>query len=223
ITKKTKSSSAKHHASILNTKFSLIFVTVQVSTTVQRLTTHAISNHLINNPRYGSTWDINELFEYWRERPESYILLSEELQVKLASFIMSLCFVRMEEIANIDLSVSIIDEEEHTAAFRASRARLVRKKGSGFHCIYTCKESRREASYLDYLKIKGAVKEFPKEIYYNNLLQEMISESPNDHESAKVQNSQMQKDDQDIELQEEAQNSSMTQDSDGAITIGAQK
>ncbi|KAA6380019.1 MAG: hypothetical protein EZS28_024453 [Streblomastix strix] len=49
------------------------------------------------------------------------------------------------------------------------------------------------------------------------------SESPNDHESVKVQNSQMQKDDQDIEPQEEAQNSSMTKDSDRATTAKAQK
>ncbi|KAA6360763.1 MAG: hypothetical protein EZS28_043709, partial [Streblomastix strix] len=79
-TKKTKSSSAKHHASILNTMLSLIFGTVQVSTTVQRLTTHAISYHQINNPRYGSTWDINQLFEHWRERPESNLLSNEKLQ-----------------------------------------------------------------------------------------------------------------------------------------------
>ncbi|KAA6359990.1 MAG: hypothetical protein EZS28_044483, partial [Streblomastix strix] len=115
-TKKTKPSSAKHHASILNTMLSLIFGTVQVSTTVQRLTTHAISNHQINNPRYGSTWDINQMFEHWRERPESKLLSNEELQTKLASLLMSLCFVRMVEMANIDLSISIIDDEEQRAA-----------------------------------------------------------------------------------------------------------
>ncbi|KAA6366803.1 MAG: hypothetical protein EZS28_037671, partial [Streblomastix strix] len=49
------------------------------------------------------------------------------------------------------------------------------------------------------------------------------AESPNDHESAKAQNSQMQKDDQDMKPQEEAQNSSMTKDSDRATTAGAQK
>ncbi|KAA6368501.1 MAG: hypothetical protein EZS28_035973 [Streblomastix strix] len=49
------------------------------------------------------------------------------------------------------------------------------------------------------------------------------AESPNDHERAKVQNSQMQKDDQDVEPQEEAQDSSMTKDSDRATTAGAQK
>ncbi|KAA6363233.1 MAG: hypothetical protein EZS28_041241 [Streblomastix strix] len=115
-TRKTKPSSAKHHTSILNTMLSLIFGTVQVSTTVQRLITHAISNHQVNNPRYGSTWDINQLFEHWRERPESKLLSNEELQVKLASLLMSLCFVRMEEMANIDLSVSIIDDQEQRAA-----------------------------------------------------------------------------------------------------------
>ncbi|KAA6354930.1 MAG: hypothetical protein EZS28_049543, partial [Streblomastix strix] len=115
-TSKTKPSSAKHHASILNTMLSLIFGTVLVSAIVQRLTTHAISNHQINNPRYESTWDINQLFEHWRERPESKLLSNEELQVMPTSLQMSLYFVRMEEMANIDLSVSIIDDEEHTAA-----------------------------------------------------------------------------------------------------------
>ncbi|KAA6354244.1 MAG: hypothetical protein EZS28_050228, partial [Streblomastix strix] len=76
-TRKTKPSSAKHHASIFNTMLSLIFDTVQVTATAQRLTTHAISNHQINNPRYGSPWDINQLFEHWRERPESNILSNE--------------------------------------------------------------------------------------------------------------------------------------------------
>ncbi|KAA6320394.1 MAG: hypothetical protein EZS28_054689, partial [Streblomastix strix] len=96
-TRKTKPSSAMHHTSILNTMLSLIFGT-------------------INNPRYESTWDINQLFEYWRERPESNLLSNEELQIKLASLLMSLCFVRMEEMANIDLSVSFIDDIENRAA-----------------------------------------------------------------------------------------------------------
>ncbi|KAA6369047.1 MAG: hypothetical protein EZS28_035425 [Streblomastix strix] len=115
-TNKTKPLLVKHHASILNSMFSLIFGTVYVSATAQRLTTLAISNHQINNPRYGSTWDINQLFEYWRERPESNLLSDEELQVKQALQLISLCLVRMEEIANIDISVLFIDDEEHTAA-----------------------------------------------------------------------------------------------------------
>ncbi|KAA6360054.1 MAG: hypothetical protein EZS28_044420 [Streblomastix strix] len=109
-TRKTKPSSATHHASILNAMLSLIFATVPISTTVQRLTARTISNHQINNHRYGSTWDINQLFEYWRERPENSLLSNEELQTKLASLLMQLCFVRMEKMANIDLSVSIIDD-----------------------------------------------------------------------------------------------------------------
>ncbi|KAA6399028.1 MAG: hypothetical protein EZS28_005445 [Streblomastix strix] len=115
-TRKTKPSSAKHHASILITIFSIIFGTVQVSANAQRGTAHSISNHQINNPRYGSTWDINQLFEHWRERQESNLLSNEELQTKLASLLMSLCFERIEEMANMDLSVSIIDDEEHTEA-----------------------------------------------------------------------------------------------------------
>ncbi|KAA6365673.1 MAG: hypothetical protein EZS28_038801, partial [Streblomastix strix] len=49
------------------------------------------------------------------------------------------------------------------------------------------------------------------------------AEPPNDHESAEAQNSQMQKDDQDVKPQEEAQNLSTTKDSDRATTVRAQK
>ncbi|KAA6393404.1 MAG: hypothetical protein EZS28_011074 [Streblomastix strix] len=127
-TRKTKPSSANHHASILNTMLSLIFSTVQVSTTVQRLTTNAISNHQINNPRYGSTWDINQLFEHWREKPESKLFSYEELQTKLASLLMSLCFVRIEEMSNIDFSVSIIVDQEQRAAVCISSKQSVQRE-----------------------------------------------------------------------------------------------
>ncbi|KAA6367522.1 MAG: hypothetical protein EZS28_036950 [Streblomastix strix] len=49
------------------------------------------------------------------------------------------------------------------------------------------------------------------------------AESPKNRESAKVQKSQMQKDDQDVEPQKEAQESSMTKDSDRTTTTEAQK
>ncbi|KAA6389440.1 MAG: hypothetical protein EZS28_015030 [Streblomastix strix] len=113
--KKTKPFSAKHNASILNTMLSVIFGTVQVSATAQRLTTHAISNHWINNPRYMSTQDIYQLFEYCRERPESNLLSNEKSQIKLASLLISLCLVRIEEMENIDQSTQIIDDEKHRA------------------------------------------------------------------------------------------------------------
>ncbi|KAA6381772.1 MAG: hypothetical protein EZS28_022702 [Streblomastix strix] len=49
------------------------------------------------------------------------------------------------------------------------------------------------------------------------------AESPNDHESVKGHESQMQKDDQDVKPREQAQNSSMTKDSDRETTAGAKK
>ncbi|KAA6365498.1 MAG: hypothetical protein EZS28_038975, partial [Streblomastix strix] len=51
-----------------------------------------------------------------RVRPEISLLQNEELQTKLASLLKSLCFLRKEEMANIDLSVSIIDDQEQRAA-----------------------------------------------------------------------------------------------------------
>ncbi|KAA6353907.1 MAG: hypothetical protein EZS28_050566, partial [Streblomastix strix] len=70
----------------------------------------------------------------------------------------------------------------------------------------------------------------PQETLASTLFLPIISTKPiveaepsNDHESAKVQNSQMQKDDQDAKPHEEVQDSSMTKDSDRATTAGAQK
>ncbi|KAA6367907.1 MAG: hypothetical protein EZS28_036565 [Streblomastix strix] len=329
-TRKTKPSSAKHRASILNTMLSLIFGTVLVSKTVYRLTTHAISNHQINNPRFGSTLDINQLFDYWRERPESKLLSNEEQQIKLASLLMSLCFVRMEEMANIGLSVSIIDDQEQRAAIcippkqsiqrerydvsktgepknwkqvdqRYISTRLERlvqtlgvqnatansirhtsstelaaqgfdgrtinfythhapdsKMNKKFYVFAVNKEQDSIASAL--VKNHGMkqatqiiskqrgdarvsdgdglqqspqrddLQLSPQETLASPLSLPIISTqtiveavSPNDHESAKVQNSQMQKDVQDVKPQEEAQNSSITKDSDRATIVGAQK
>ncbi|KAA6394107.1 MAG: hypothetical protein EZS28_010365 [Streblomastix strix] len=361
-TRKTKPSSAKHHASVLNTLLSLIFGTVQVSTTVQRLTTHAISNHQINNLRYGSTWDINQLFEYWIERPESNLLSNEELQTKLASLLMALCFVRMEEMANIDLSVWIIDDQEQRAAvcnpakqsvqrerydvrkteepkvcptetffvwLTRLREHFQKSPTNTIHLFWTANWKQADQRYIStrleklvqIFEVQNATvnsirhasstelvaqgfdgrtinvfthhtpdskmsKKFytfalnkeqdsiasalvknhgekqatqiiskqtggarvsegdrlqqsplgddlqlsPQETLASPLSLLIIStqpivevESSNDHESAKAQNSQMQKDDQDVKPQEEAQNSSLTKDSDRATTAGAQK
>ncbi|KAA6380588.1 MAG: hypothetical protein EZS28_023885 [Streblomastix strix] len=338
ITRKTKPSLAKHHASILNTMFSLIFGIVQISTTTQELTTHAISNHSINNPRYGSTWDINQLYEHWSERPESNINSNEELQVKLASLLMSLCFVKMKEMANIDLSVSIIVDEEHTAAvcippkqsnrrkicnvrrtedlkvgptvtfynwkqadqkYISSRLeRLVQilgEQNATANSIRYASSTELAAQGFDGRTINVSTHHTPdskknKEFYIFAVNRELDSvasalvrnhgmkqatqfiskqscgakvsegdglqqspsgndlqlsqqetlasplslpiisiqpiveaESPNDHGSAKVQNSQMQEDVQDVEPQDEAQDSSMTKGSDRATIAEAQK
>ncbi|KAA6390317.1 MAG: hypothetical protein EZS28_014158 [Streblomastix strix] len=302
-TRKTKPSSVKHHVSIFNTMLSLILGTKQISTT--------------------ATLDINQLFEHWRERPKSNLLSNEEKQVKLASLLMSLCFVRMEEMANIDLSVSIIDDQEQRAAvcippkqskkrerYDAKRTqdprgcptetffnwkqadqryistrfeRLVQtlevqnttansnrhaystelaaqdsKINKVFYNFAVNKEQDSIASTLVnnhgekqatqiILKQRGGARVSegdglqqspleddlqlsPQETLASPLSLPIIStqsiveaESPNDHESAKVQKSQMQKDYQDIDPQDEAQNSSMIKDSDRATTAEAQK
>ncbi|KAA6379277.1 MAG: hypothetical protein EZS28_025192 [Streblomastix strix] len=361
-TRKTNPSSAKHHASILNTVLSLKFGTAQVSTTAKRFTAYTISNHQINNPRYWSTWDINQLFEYWREKPESKLLSNEELQIKLASQLMSLCFIRMEEMANMELSVSIKDDEEHTAVVCIPTKQYVQierydvrktdepkvypietffvwltrlkehfqQSPTNFIHLFCIKKweqadqryiSTRLERFVQTLGVQNATAnsirhassteleaqnfdertinvfthhtsdskmntEFyifavnwerdslasalvknhgekqaiqiisnqrgrtrayegdglqqsplgddlqlsPLETLASRLLLPIIStrpiveaESPNDHESAKVQNSQKQNDDQDMEPQEVAQDSSMTKDSDRATTVEAQK
>ncbi|KAA6389169.1 MAG: hypothetical protein EZS28_015302, partial [Streblomastix strix] len=323
-TRKTKPSSAMHHASILNAMLSLIFGTVLVSVTAQRLTTHAISNYQIYNPRYRSPWDINLHYEYWRERPESKLLSDEVQQAMLALLLMSLCFVRIKDIANIDLPISIVDEEDHTAANTPNRVqrtsctysgprtgskadhryistrleRLIQTLGvksatansirhasstelaaqgfdgrtincfthhipdsqiNSYYYIFTV--SREQDSIASALVINpgemqatqiiskqrgGArvsegdrLRQSPlgddlqlstQDTLASPLSLPFIStqpidetQSPKDHESAKAQNSQMQKDDQDVKPQEEAQNSTMTKDSDRATIAEALK
>ncbi|KAA6393744.1 MAG: hypothetical protein EZS28_010734 [Streblomastix strix] len=362
VTRKTKPSSAKYHVSILNTMLSLIFGTVHVYATAQKLITQAISNHQINNPRYGSTWDINQLFEHWRERPESKLLSNKQLQIKLASLLISLCFVTTEEMANINLSVPIIDDQEQRAAVCIPPKQSVQRERydvtktdepkmcpieaffvwlpilrqhfqqsptNFIYLFWTGNWKRAEQRYINtrlerlvqtlgvqnaaansirhassteltaesfdgrtincfthhtpdskmnkkfYVfavnkeqdsiasavvrnhgekqatqiisKQRGDARVFdgdelqlspqgddlqlsPQETLASPLSTPIISsqpiveaESPNDHESAKAQKSQMQKDDQDVKPQEEAQNSSMTNDSDRATTAEAQK
>ncbi|KAA6355199.1 MAG: hypothetical protein EZS28_049274 [Streblomastix strix] len=306
--------------------------------------------------------DTNQLFKHWRERPESNLISCEELQIKLSSLLMSLCFVRMEEMANIDLSVSIIDDVERKAAvcvppkqsnererddvrktdelkecptetflvwlkrlrehFQQSLTnfihlfwtenleqadqryistrleRLVQtfgvqnatansirhasstelatqefdgktinvfthhtpnsKMNQNFYIFAVNKEQdsiasalvmdhgRKQATQIISKQSSGArvsggdglqqspsgddLQLSPLETLASPLSLRIIStqpigevESPNVHESAKVQNSEMQKDDQDAKPQEEAQDSSMTKDFDRATTAGAQK
>ncbi|KAA6368733.1 MAG: hypothetical protein EZS28_035740 [Streblomastix strix] len=282
------------------------------------------------------------------ERTESYLLSDEELQTKLASLLMSLCFVRMEEMANIDLSVSIIDDIEHRAAVsippkqskRKERemmqekqktlkyvqqnlslfgqqdlentsdkvqrnsftysglrtgSKLIRntfayvlkdlfkhfefkmqlqtpfdmhllqnqqhrdsKMNKKFYifAVNNVRDSIASTLVKNHCEKKttqiiskqwGGARESegdspqqsplgdnlylsPQETLASLLSLPIIStqpivvdESHNDHKSAKVKKSQMQKDDQDVEQQEEAQDSSMTKDSDIAATAEAQK
>ncbi|KAA6392791.1 MAG: hypothetical protein EZS28_011681 [Streblomastix strix] len=231
---------------------------------------------------------------------------------------MSLCFVRMEEIANIDLSLSIIDDQEQRAAIcippkqsnqrerydvrktenlNTRLERLVLTLGvqnatansirhafstelaaQGFDGrtinVFTHHIPDSEMNKKFYIFAVNKEQDFiasafvknhgekqatqiiskqrgdarvsdgdglqkspqgddlqlsPQETLASPLSLPIIStqpiveaESPNDHENAKVQKSQMQKDDHDVEPQDEAQDSSMTKDSDRATTAGAQ-
>ncbi|KAA6399274.1 MAG: hypothetical protein EZS28_005198 [Streblomastix strix] len=186
---------------------------------------------------------------------------------------MSLCFVRIEELANIDLSVSIIDEEEHTAAnweradqrFISTRhERLVqtlRVQNATVNFIihasstevaalmnqnfYSFAISRKQDSIASKFvnnhgekqatqiisKLRGdtrvsdgdGLQQSPQGDDFQLSPQETLAsplslpinssqpiveaESPNDHESANVLKSQMQKDNQDVEPQNEVKDS----------------
>ncbi|KAA6352695.1 MAG: hypothetical protein EZS28_051778, partial [Streblomastix strix] len=60
-------------------------------------------------------WDIRQLFDYWRSRPDDKDLSDTEIQTKLASLLLSICFIRINEAAEINLAISNIDYRNQTA------------------------------------------------------------------------------------------------------------
>ncbi|KAA6395849.1 MAG: hypothetical protein EZS28_008620 [Streblomastix strix] len=236
-TKKTKLSSAKHHSSILNTVLFLVFGTVQVSATAQRLTKQAISNHYFNIPRYGSIWDVNQLYEYWNERPERNLISNEEIQTmkniqqQLASHSNNLvrerCDVRRTNDPRACPKEPFLEQDSIASALvknhcEKQATQIISKQRGGARVS--------EGDVLQQSPLGDDLQLSPQEILASPLSLPIIStnhiveaESSNDHESANVWKSQLQKDDHDVEPQEEAQNSVFIKDSDRATTAGAQK
>ncbi|KAA6400557.1 MAG: hypothetical protein EZS28_003920 [Streblomastix strix] len=148
---------------------------------------------------------------------------------------MSLCFVGMGETENIFLSVSIIDDEDLTAAEQNSIAsalvsNLCEKQTIQIISKYSGEARVSEGDVLQQYPLGDDLLSSPLEalasllslpIIFTKLIVE--TESPNDHERAKRQKSQMLKDDHDVEPQDEAQDSCITKYSDQATTSESQK
>ncbi|KAA6360565.1 MAG: hypothetical protein EZS28_043908, partial [Streblomastix strix] len=108
-------SSANTLQSCLNTMLSLIFDIPQITSTPSKLAYRAVLNCKIINRRYSNMWDIRQLFDYWRSRPDDKDLSDTEIQTKLASLLLSICFIRINEAAEINLAISNIDYRNQTA------------------------------------------------------------------------------------------------------------
>ncbi|KAA6379782.1 MAG: hypothetical protein EZS28_024691, partial [Streblomastix strix] len=101
--------------SLLNTKLSLIFDIPQITSTPSKLVYRAVLNCKIINRRYSNMCDIRQLFDYWRSRPDDKDLSETDIQTKLASLLLSICFIRINEAVEINLSISNIDYRNQTA------------------------------------------------------------------------------------------------------------
>lgn len=83
--------------------------------TPSALTYRAISNCNVVTRKYAHVWDIDILFNHWATQPTDQMLTNQDLQIKLASLLLSVCFLRITEISEIDLNLSNFNFQNRTA------------------------------------------------------------------------------------------------------------
>ncbi|KAA6357946.1 MAG: hypothetical protein EZS28_046527, partial [Streblomastix strix] len=110
--------SAKSHKACLTTMLSLIYKENLATSTTSKLINKALANATIPHRRYQNIWNIQILFNHWRESKQSKYLNNYDLQVKISSLLMSVCFFRQNEIAEIRLKFSNVDKKENQASLR---------------------------------------------------------------------------------------------------------
>ncbi|KAA6392461.1 MAG: hypothetical protein EZS28_012009 [Streblomastix strix] len=110
--------SAKSHKACLTTMLSLIYKENLASSTTSKLINKALANATIPHRRYKNIWNIQILFNHWRQSKQNKYLNNYDLLVKIASLLMSVCFFRPNEIAEIRLKFSNVDKTENQASLR---------------------------------------------------------------------------------------------------------
>ncbi|KAA6378146.1 MAG: hypothetical protein EZS28_026326 [Streblomastix strix] len=108
--------SAKSHKACLTTMLSLIYKENLASSTTSKLINKALANATIPHRRYQNIWNIQILFNHWRQSKQNKYLNNYDLQVKIASLLMSICFFRPNEIAEIKLKFSNVNKSENQAS-----------------------------------------------------------------------------------------------------------
>ncbi|KAA6381491.1 MAG: hypothetical protein EZS28_022981 [Streblomastix strix] len=151
--------SAKSHKACLTTMLSLIYKENLASSTTSKLINKALANATILHRRYQNIWNIQKLFNHWRQSKQNKYLNNYELQVKIASLLMSVCFFRPNEITKIRLKFSNVDKADNQASLR-----LAPKQANAIE-TYEVQETDNESlspklaiyEWIDRLK-----KQFPK-------------------------------------------------------------
>ncbi|KAA6359582.1 MAG: hypothetical protein EZS28_044891 [Streblomastix strix] len=110
--------STKSHKACLTTMLSLIYEENLASSTTSKLINKAFANATIPHRRYQNIWNIQILFNHWRQSKQNKYLNNYDLQVNIASLLMSICFFRPNEIAEIRLKFSNVNITENHASLR---------------------------------------------------------------------------------------------------------
>ncbi|KAA6380440.1 MAG: hypothetical protein EZS28_024032, partial [Streblomastix strix] len=151
--------SAKSHKACLTTMLSLIYKENLASSTTSKLINKALANATIPLRRYQNIWNIQILFNHWRQSKQNKYLNNYDLQVKMASLLMSICFFRPNKIAEIRLKFSNVNKSENQASLR-----LAPKQANAIETYEVYETDNEELSpklaiyeWIDRLK-----KQFPK-------------------------------------------------------------
>ncbi|KAA6375234.1 MAG: hypothetical protein EZS28_029239, partial [Streblomastix strix] len=151
--------SAKSHKACLTTMLSLIYKENLASLTTSNLINKALANATIPHRRYQNIWNIHILFNHWRQSQQNKYLNSYDLQVKIASLLMSICFFRPNEIAEIRLKFTNVNKTQNHASLR-----LAPKQANAIETYEVYETDNEEISlklaiyeWIDRLK-----KQFPK-------------------------------------------------------------
>ncbi|KAA6387605.1 MAG: hypothetical protein EZS28_016864, partial [Streblomastix strix] len=151
--------SAKSHKACLTTMLSLIYKENLASSTASKLINKALANATIPHRRYQNIWNIQILFNHWRESKQNKYLNNYDLQVQIASLLMSVCFFRPNEIAEIRLKFSNVNKTENQASlsFAPKQANAIET-----YEVYETDNEKLSSKLAIYEWIDRLKKQFPK-------------------------------------------------------------
>ncbi|KAA6399736.1 MAG: hypothetical protein EZS28_004742, partial [Streblomastix strix] len=151
--------SVKSHKACPTTMLSLIYKESLASSITSKLINKALANATIPHRRYQNIWNIQILFNHWRQSKQNKYLNNYDFQVKIASLLMSVCFFRPNEIAEIRLKFSNVDKKENQASLR-----LAPKQANAIETyeVYETDNESLSPKLAIYKWIDRLKKQFPK-------------------------------------------------------------
>ncbi|KAA6391781.1 MAG: hypothetical protein EZS28_012698 [Streblomastix strix] len=151
--------SAQSHKACLTTMLSLIFKENLASSTTSKLINKALANATIPHRRYQNIWNIQILFNHWRQSRHNKYLNNYDLQVRMSSLLMSVCFFGPNEIAEIRLKFSNVNKTENQTSLR-----LAPKQANAIETyeVYETDNEKLSSKLATYEWIDRLKKQFPK-------------------------------------------------------------